>query len=75
VIGRVISLRRPTAFLTLGTVLDLHNWKLPERFEFTGISDFGWGTRVGFDVAVSPYGVKYAINLREPTKEDLALLP
>jgi hypothetical protein len=74
-IGRVISLRRPNANLVLGTVLDLHNWKLPERFEFTGISDFGWGTRVGFDVAVSPKGVKYAVNLRIPTEEDLALLP
>jgi hypothetical protein len=79
VIGRVISLRRPNGLLnagtSIGTILDLANWRHPQQYTFTGNSNFGVGSQVGFDLATSPIGVQYAVNLRVPTADDLALLP
>jgi hypothetical protein len=75
-IGRVISMRQPVPNGTvIGIILDLHNWRHPEQYSFTGNSNFGCGSRVGFDLAVSPIGVQYAVNLRVPTADDLDLLP
>lgn len=76
-IGRVVVRTTPTKTgMSSGQVMDLDNWQLPISYWFSNYPQFGCGSRVGFDLAINPTtGVTYATNLREPTDEDLALLP